>query len=71
MNRRNFLSNTAKGAIAIALRLIPKVRTLPELKLPEILKQFAGKKQGFFLVVGPVGQGKSTTLSAMVDYINT
>lgn len=60
-----------KGAIAIALRLIPKVRTLPELKLPESLKQFANKKQGFFLVVGPVGQGKSTTLSSMVDYINT
>ena len=60
-----------KGAIGIALRLIPKVRTMPELKLPEILKEFAKKKQGFFLVVGPVGQGKSTTLSAMVDYINT
>ena len=60
-----------KGAISIALRLIPKVKTLPELKLPDILKQFAGKKQGFFLVVGPVGQGKSTTLSAMVDHINT
>ena len=60
-----------KGAIALALRLIPKVRTLAELKLPEVLKQFAGKKQGFFLVVGPVGQGKSTTLSAMIEYINT
>lgn len=60
-----------KGNIAIALRLIPNVRTLPELKLPEILKDFAKKKQGFFLVVGPVGQGKSTTLSAMVDFINT
>ena len=60
-----------KGNIAIALRLIPKVKTLPELKLPEVLKQFANKKQGFFLVVGPVGQGKSTTLSAMVDFVNT
>ena len=59
-----------KGSVAIALRLIPKVRTLPELKLPESLKDFARKKQGFFLVVGPVGQGKSTTLSAMVDFIN-
>ncbi len=59
-----------KGAVSIALRLIPEVKTLPELKLPEILKDFAKKKQGFFLVVGPVGQGKSTTLSAMVDYIN-
>ena len=60
-----------KGSVAMALRLIPQVKTLPELKLPEKLKDFAKKKQGFFLVVGPVGQGKSTTLSAMVDYINT
>lgn len=60
-----------KGAVAVALRLIPQVRTLPDLKLPEALKDFARKKQGFFLVVGPVGQGKSTTLSAMVDFINT
>ena len=59
-----------KGCIAISLRLIPKVRTLEELKLPDILHDFARKKQGFFLVVGPVGQGKSTTLSAMVDFIN-
>ena len=38
--------------------------------LPEVLSQIARKKQGFFLVVGPVGQGKSTTLAAMVDLIN-
>ena len=60
-----------KGVIAIALRLIPKVRTMQELKLPESLVAFTRKKQGFFLVVGPVGQGKSTTLSAMVDFINS
>ena len=36
-----------------------------------MLKTFATKKQGFFLVVGPVGQGKSTTLSAMIEYINS
>lgn len=60
-----------KGAIAVALRLIPKVRTMPDLKLPAALVDFTRKKQGFFLVVGPVGQGKSTTLSAMVDFINT
>ncbi|MEI8130487.1 MAG: PilT/PilU family type 4a pilus ATPase [bacterium] len=60
-----------KSSVSIALRLIPQVRTLPELKLPESLKEFARKKQGFFLVVGPVGQGKSTTLSAMVDFINS
>ena len=60
-----------QGMISIAFRLIPKVRTLDELKLPEILKNFASRKQGFFLVVGPVGQGKSTTLSAMLEFINT
>ncbi len=61
-----------QGAVSIALRLVPKkIRTFDELNLPEILKTFAEKQQGFFLVVGPVGHGKSTTLAAMVDYINT
>lgn len=59
-----------KGLICIALRLVPKVRTLEELNLPPILADLARKKQGFFLVVGPVGQGKSTTLSAMINLIN-
>ncbi len=59
-----------KSLICIVFRLIPKVKTLPELHLPPILADLARKKQGFFLVVGPVGQGKSTTLSAMIDLIN-
>ena len=59
-----------KSLICIALRLVPKVKTLSELRLPSILGDLARKKQGFFLVVGPVGQGKSTTLSAMVNLIN-
>jgi twitching motility protein PilT len=59
-----------KGKIGIALRLIPKVRSLSELNLPPILETYARKKQGFFLVVGPVGQGKSTTLASMVNLIN-
>ncbi len=59
-----------KGNISIALRLIPQVKTFEELRLPPILNEFAHKKQGFFLVVGPVGQGKSTTLSAMINVIN-
>ncbi|MBP6883984.1 MAG: PilT/PilU family type 4a pilus ATPase [Candidatus Pacebacteria bacterium] len=59
-----------KGLISIVLRLVPKVKTLPELHLPPILSEISRKKQGFFLVVGPVGQGKSTTLSAMVNLIN-
>ncbi len=59
-----------KGLISVALRLIPKVKTLTDLHLPPILADLAKKKQGFFLVVGPVGQGKSTTLSSMVNLIN-
>ena len=59
-----------KGVTAFVLRLIPKVKTLDELKLPQILQTFARKKQGFFLVVGPVGQGKSTTMASMVKMIN-
>lgn len=59
-----------KGLIGIALRLIPQVKTLSELNLPPILEEIARKKQGFFLVVGPVGQGKSTTLAAMINLIN-
>ncbi len=61
-----------KGEISIALRHIPgKVRTFEELNLPPILQTFTEMPQGFFLCVGPVGQGKSTTLAAMVELINT
>jgi len=60
-----------RGSIGIALRLIPRdIKTLAELNLPDMLADFARKKQGFFLVVGPVGQGKSTTLASMIDLIN-
>lgn len=59
-----------KGLINVVFRLVPKVKTINELHLPPIIADLARKKQGFFLVVGPVGQGKSTTLSAMVDLIN-
>lgn len=60
-----------RGRMGIALRLIPNViRTLQELSLPPILESFTQRTQGFFLCVGPVGQGKSTTLAAMVNEIN-
>ena len=59
-----------RGSVGIALRLIPKVKTLEELNLPPVLADFARKKQGFFLIVGPVGQGKSTTLASLVNMIN-
>ncbi len=61
-----------KGEISIALRHIPNVvRTFAELNLPPILEIFAERPQGFFLCVGPVGQGKTTTLAAMVELINS
>ncbi len=59
-----------KGNVSFVLRLVPSVRPISELRLPPILADIARKRQGFFLVVGPVGQGKSTTLSAMIDLIN-
>ena len=61
-----------RGAVGIALRLIPRtIRTVQELNLPESLLSFARRSQGFFLVVGPVGQGKTTTLAALIDLINS
>lgn len=59
------------GCVGVAMRLIPEnIRSASELNLPPILDLFAQKKQGFFLVVGPIGQGKSTTLASMVNLIN-
>ncbi len=61
-----------QGSAAVALRVITKkIRTLSELNLPPILETFTKKEQGFFLVVGPVGHGKTTTLAALVDLINS
>jgi len=60
-----------KGFISIALRLIPsKIRTLEELNLPSVLRQFCRQNQGFVLVTGPSGHGKSTTLAALINEIN-
>ncbi|MFH0845999.1 MAG: PilT/PilU family type 4a pilus ATPase [Patescibacteria group bacterium] len=61
----------SQKSICISLRLIPKVvGTLDELNLPPSLLNFTRKEQGFFLVVGPMGHGKSTTLASMIDSIN-
>lgn len=59
-----------QGKFAVVLRLVPHVKTLAELNLPASLAEFARKRQGFFLVVGPVGQGKSATMASMVSLIN-
>lgn len=60
-----------KGFMGASLRSIPsKIRTFEELNLPPVLAEFSKRQQGFFLCVGPTGHGKSTTLAAMIDYIN-
>jgi twitching motility protein PilT len=60
-----------QGVLSIALRLIPKkIKTIEELNLPPIIETFTRKQQGFFLVVGPIGQGKSTTLASLIEMIN-
>jgi twitching motility protein PilT len=60
-----------RGQIGVALRLIPHtISSIAELHLPTVVEQFATREQGFFLVVGPVGQGKTTTLAALIEKIN-
>ena len=63
--------NTERGPAAV-LRTIPnKVLTLEELKAPLIFQRIANLPRGLVLVTGPTGSGKSTTLAAIIDYINT
>lgn len=60
-----------KGFVSAAFRLIPsQVRSIDELELPPVHNDFAKLSQGFVLIVGPAGHGKSTTLAALIDEIN-
>ena len=60
-----------RGSTAIALRAIPyEIPTFDQLNLPNVLKKFALTDHGLFIVTGPTGSGKSTTLAAMVNHIN-
>jgi twitching motility protein PilT len=61
-----------RGNIAAALRLIPsEIRTLEQIGMPPILNKFTEYPRGLVLVTGPTGSGKSTTLAALIDKINT
>lgn len=60
-----------KGTVAAAFRLIPdRIKTIEELGLPQICREFIKLRQGFILVTGPTGHGKSTTLASMINLIN-
>jgi len=60
-----------KDTLAAAFRVLPKqIKTIEELGLPQICHTFAALKQGFILVTGPTGQGKSTTLASIINEIN-
>ena len=70
-NRFRVNGYVVQGSVTVAMRLIPKqIRSFTSLNLPTVLEVFTQRTQGFFLVVGPVGQGKSTTLAAILDRIN-
>ncbi|HJL42979.1 MAG TPA: type IV pilus twitching motility protein PilT [Myxococcales bacterium LLY-WYZ-16_1] len=61
-----------RGTVGIVLRVIPfKVKTIDELSLPPVLKTIALEGRGLILVTGTTGSGKSTSLAAMIDHINT
>lgn len=61
-----------RGNMASALRLIPnEIKTIAELGMPQVVGQFANYPRGLVLVTGPTGSGKSTTLAALIDEINT
>lgn len=61
-----------RGAVAGVFRVIPyKILTFEELGLPPVVKELAEKPRGLILVTGPTGSGKSTTLAAIIDKINT
>jgi twitching motility protein PilT len=61
-----------RGTVGMVVRLIPvRVSTLGELTMPQVLQQIAQERRGLVLVTGSTGSGKSTTLAAVIDYINS
>ena len=60
-----------RGTVGLVLRVIPtRIKNIDELGLPPVLKKIAQEERGLVLVTGTTGSGKSTTLAAMIDYIN-
>jgi twitching motility protein PilT len=63
--------NQSRGAGAVFRTIPSQIRTLDDLKAPAIFRDIAMYPRGLVLVTGPTGSGKSTTLAAMIDYVNT
>jgi twitching motility protein PilT len=61
-----------RGSISLAVRLLPpKIATVDQLELPQICKELAVKPRGLVIITGPTGSGKTTTLAAMIQHLNT
>ncbi len=61
-----------RGDISLVLRLIPnELLTFEQIGLPKILKELIRRPRGLFIVTGPTGSGKTTSLATMIDYVNT
>jgi len=61
-----------RGAVGMVLRIIPtQVKSISDLNLPLVLERIANERRGLILVTGTTGSGKSTSLAAMIDWINT
>jgi twitching motility protein PilT len=61
-----------RGLISLVCRAIPsKISTIEELSLPEVIRELAEEERGIILLTGTTGSGKSTTLAAMIDHMNT
>ncbi|MFW5698191.1 MAG: PilT/PilU family type 4a pilus ATPase, partial [Fimbriimonadaceae bacterium] len=72
LSRFRFNAYMQRGAVAAALRIIPsRVPSFDELKLPGVIRDLSTRSSGLVLVTGPTGSGKSTTIAAMIDDINS
>src|SRR5262247_2478596 len=61
-----------RGTVGMVLRVIPtRIRSIDELGLPPVLKRIAEEERGLVLVTGTTGSGKSTTLAAVIDHVNS
>src|SRR5215217_3341063 len=61
-----------RGSVSLVIRAIPiNIRTIEDLNLPPVIRDLADEERGIVLLTGTTGSGKSTTLAAMIDHINT